>query len=142
MIQKIGPGTFATPHMMIRLEEPDVVFVRSVGTIDKQDMLDMHEVFDGNIRGWPNVLLVVDQSQQEGMTAEARKMVPEIGQWVPYRGTVMYGGSFAMRTVGQMLMKLINLVRQLDNPTAFLNDEQEARAWVERRRRELVVAAS
>jgi hypothetical protein len=137
MIEELGTNKFKTPHMIIELELPDIVFVRTKGIVDKQDMLDMTDVLERGVRGWPQVFLLVDQSAQEGMTAEARKVAPDMGDWIPYRGTVMFGGGFAVRTLGQMLMKLINLGRKSENPTTFVKEESEARAWLAQRRREL-----
>lgn len=142
MIQDLGPRKYKTQHMTIELEEPDLVVLSSVGTIDKQDMLDMTEGLNARIKSWRHALLLIDQRNQEGMTPEARKAVPDLVNPVPYRGTVMFGGSFAMRTLGQMLMKLHNLTNGADNPTVFLKDEAEARAWIDKRRRELAAAGA
>jgi hypothetical protein len=137
MIEELGTNKFRTPHMTIELEHPDVVFVKTIGTVDKQDMLDMTDVLERGVRGWSQVFLLVDQSAQDGMTADARKVAPDMGDWIPYRGTVMFGGGFTVRTMGQMLMKLINLGRKIDNPTTFVKAESDARAWLAKRRREL-----
>jgi len=140
MIETVGPNKWKTANMTIDLEAPDTLMLRTAGVVDKQDMLDLMVVLEGNIRAWPHVFMMVDQTRQEGITAEARKIVPEVGLWIPYRGTVLFGGSFAVRAIGQMLMKLINLVRAIDNPTVFVKDEKEARTWLEKRRREITEA--
>jgi hypothetical protein len=107
------------------------------GHVEKQDMIEMVDVLEKRIRDWPHVFLLVDQQKQTGISPEARKVIPEIASWVPYRGTAIYGGSFAMRVVSEMLMKMINLVRGMDNPTVFPKLEAEARAFIDKRRKEL-----
>jgi hypothetical protein len=140
MIETVGPNKWKSANMTIDLEAPDLLVIRTIGVIDKQDMTDLMVVLDAQIRAWPHVFMMVDQSKQESMTAEARKVAPEMGPWIPYRGTVLFGGSFAVRALGQMLMKLINLMRSMDNPTVFVKDEKEARAWVEKRRHQITEA--
>lgn len=119
------------------LEPPELVCVRAHGQIEEKDFLDLAEYLKQHIRDWPIALLFVDQTDQTGISAEARKAAATAFEWVPYRGTAFCGGSFAVRTIGQMVMTIVNTFRGNDNPTKFCKTESEARAWLDERRRML-----
>lgn len=126
-----------TKNQTVWLEAPDIICIRGHGEISADDMTEVAAFYDKHIRSWPRAFVLADQREQTGMSAEARKASAKLFDWVPFRGTVFYGGSFAMRTVGQMIMTITNALRQLDNPVKFVKTEDEARAWIEARRREL-----
>ena len=126
---------YRTRHITLRFEPPDLIYVTGEGDIDEQDIVDMQPYFERHVRDWPYVLLLGDQTKQTSMSAGARKAATELYKWVPYRGTAICGGNFAMRTIGQMVMKVANMVQGRDNPTVFFKTEPEGRAWIEERRR-------
>lgn len=126
---------YSTDHMTLWLEPPDLVFVRASGHIEEKDMLDLGDRMRAHIGDWPYVLLIVDQTAQTGISADARRTAATAFAWVPYRGTAFCGGSFTVRTVGQMVMSIINAFRGDDNPTKFFKTEAEARSWLDDRRR-------
>lgn len=126
-----------TENTSVWLEGPDLVCIRGRGEISDKDMSETAAFYDQHIRNWPQVFVMADQREQTGMTAEARKVAARVFTWVPFRGTVFYGGSFAMRTVGKMIMTIMNSLRKHDNPIMFVKTEEEARGWIEERRREL-----
>lgn len=128
---------YRTEHMTMWIEPPELVCVRALGHIEEKDMLDMAGLVKHHVRGWPYVLLFVDQSDQTGITAEARRASATAFDSIPYRGTAFVGGSFAIRTIGQMVMTIVNRLRGTDNPTKFFKTEAEGRAWIEERRRAL-----
>lgn len=132
---------YRTPTMMMWLEPPDLVCVRGYGDAATEDVRETTKRINDLIRGWPYVLVMVDQSQQASMSSDARRAATETPPGAPYRGTVFYGGSLVMRTVGQLVMRLINALRKTDNPAVFFRTEAEARAWIDQRRREIASPA-
>lgn len=126
-----------TPNTTIRLEPPDVSFITIRGEVVLEDLSSMASFYENAVRDWPYIFTLVDQRRHTGMRAEVRKTATTLLEWMPLRGTAIYGGSFAMRTFGKMFMSLFNTVRKLDNPMTFVKTEEEARAWIAERRREL-----
>jgi hypothetical protein len=128
---------YRTERMHMWLEPPDLVCVHPHGLVEEEDLLELSSHMSKHIRDWPCVLLFINQDDQTGVTAEARKAAATAFEWVPYRGTVFSGGSFMQRTIGQMILITINTMRGIDNPTKFFKTEPEARAWIDERRRTL-----
>lgn len=128
---------FRTAHMLMWLEPPDLVCVRATGHIEEQDMLDMAQLLKTHTRDWPYVLLFVNQDEQSGISPEARKVAATAFESIPYRGTAFCSGSFALRTIGQLVMTMVNRLRGTDNPTKFFKTEAEARAFLEERQQVL-----
>lgn len=125
------------------LEPPDVVWFQPRGAVTVGDLEAINRYYEQHIRDWPVVFMLVDSRLNGGMSAEARKAAATLFHWVPFRGSAIIGGAFAMRTVGQLLMKVITALssRTKDNPTVFLDTDAEARAWLEERRRAVAEAS-
>lgn len=121
------------PHEL-QIEDPDLVTLRWRGVIGPTDLLRAFEQLHQHCGAWPHVLVVNDMSQLESIPPETRRVVPEATGWMPMRGVVMYGGSFAVRTLATLLLKVVNLVRGGENPSHFVTTEDDARAWIEQRR--------
>lgn len=121
------------------LEAPDIVWFHPRGEVSAEDMRLVNEYYEQHIRDWPRIFMIVDARSNGGISAEARKAAATLFDWVPFRGSVFIGASFAMRTVGKLLMLVIGkLSKRLgDNPLVYVSTEEEARAWVAERRRVL-----
>lgn len=126
---------YRTEHMVMWLEPPDLVCIRAHGHLEEKDMLDIADLLKRHTIGWPYLLLFVDQTEQTGISAEARRAAATAFDSLHYRGTVFCSNSFALRTIGQMVMTIVNRVRGVDNPTKFFKTSAEGRAWIEERRR-------
>jgi hypothetical protein len=126
-----------TPHQTVWLEPPDIVVIEGHGEIGAEDMIEVAAFYDQHIRDWPHVFILADQRGQTGMRAEARRVATKVFDWVPFRGTVFFGGSFVLRMVGQLIMTLMDSLRELDNPIMFVETEEQARAWIHERRQHL-----
>jgi len=132
------PPDHQTPNMRFWLEPPDLIYIAGRGELVAEDMTGAAAFYDEHIRDWPYLLLIGDQTEQKGTRAEARKVAAKAFDWVPFRGIALIGGSILDRTVGKMILTLINSISKKDNPVVFVKSEEEARAWIEERRRELI----
>lgn len=130
-----------TKTMTVWLESPDIICIRGFGDISPEHMAEV-AVFDGeHIRHWPHAFALADQTKQTAMSAEARKVAARVFEWVPFRGTAFYGGSFALGTIARMIMTILNAVTNVENPLIFVKTEDDGRAWIDARRRELAKKA-
>jgi hypothetical protein len=128
---------FRAPHLAFWFEAPDVVVIQTQGVVGVDDILQTSDPMKELVRGMPYVLLLVDMSGQTHISPEARKAAAKGSEGIPFRGTVLYGASFATRAAGQMMMTVLNAVTRTDNPSKFVETEAEARAWIDERRRTL-----
>ena len=128
------------PHE-VDIEAPDLVTLRWRGVLGPNDLVRAFEQLREHCSSWPHLLVVNDISKLESIPPDTRRVVPEATGWMPMRGVVMFGGSFAVRTLAMLLLKVVNLLRGGENPSHFVTTEEEARAWIEQRRRQLAGGA-
>lgn len=133
MATRIGEHEF-------EIDPPDVVIMRWRGALTPTEFSRGIEYLRGKCSDWPHMLLLADLSGVTTIPADVRRIVPELTSWMPFRGVVITGASFTIRTVAVMLFKVINLVRGADNPTHYASSEEDARQWLAQRRRELAEA--
>lgn len=126
--------------MEIAVEAPDLVVMRMSGSLEPDAVHACMKEIRRLTEGWPYVLQMVFLDGSGGMSPEARKVAAEVADGIPYAGSAMVGGSFALRVVGKMLVQVISLTRKLDNPTRFFKSEAEAREWLAERRHALAAA--
>lgn len=131
------PPDGITPNMRLWVEPPDLIYTFGRGELTAEDMTLTNEFYKKHIRDWPYVLLIGYQNEQSGTTADARKVAANVFAWVPFRGVCLVGGSIVDRTVGKMILTVINSLWKRDNPITFVKSDDEAREWIAQRRRDL-----
>lgn len=118
------------PHKMW-FEEPDTVRLVTVGAYDMKLMEESNALVRELKQRYPTLYLISDTRQGTGMTAEVRKALGENPDLMPYVGSVMFGSSFAMRTMVNMMIRAQELMG-IKGSIAFamVATEEEAKAWV------------
>lgn len=86
---------------------------------------------------------LIDLSQLEDLPAEVRKEASATVKLLPVRGTVVCNAPMKARVLAKLLLTAANLFRRgpESNPVGFADTEEEARAWIERRRQQISAAA-
>ncbi|MFP2911881.1 STAS/SEC14 domain-containing protein [Pyxidicoccus sp. 3LFB2] len=122
------------PHKMW-FEEPDTVRLVTVGVYDMKLMEESNALVRELKQRYPTLYLITDSRQGTGMTADVRKALGENPDLMPYAGSVMYGSSFAMRTMVNMMIRAGELMG-VKGTTAFamVATEEDAKAWVAKQR--------
>ncbi|MFP2931322.1 STAS/SEC14 domain-containing protein [Pyxidicoccus sp. 3LG] len=122
------------PHKMW-FEEPDTVRMVTVGPYDMKLMEESTALVRELKKRYPTVYLITDARQGTGMTAEVRKALGENPDLLPYAGSVMYGSSFAMRTMVNMMIRAQEILgRKGGTAFAMVATEEDAKAWVAKQR--------
>jgi hypothetical protein len=112
-------------------EEPDTVRLVTVGAYDLKLMEESNAIARELKKHHPTLFLITDSRQGTGMTADVRKALGENPDLMPYAGSVMYGSSFAMRTMVNMMIRAAELLgRKGSGAFAMVATEEEAKAWV------------
>jgi len=123
---------------IIEVEAPNLVIYRLRGVLDGDDLRAMR----GAQRQWmadkDHILGLVDVSEMEGATADARKesMRPDGG--TSHRALAYFGSRFSVRVAVELLLRALRLLRATPYPMRFCEDEASARAWLEEQRPELL----
>ncbi|QSQ27707.1 hypothetical protein JY651_23600 [Pyxidicoccus parkwayensis] len=119
------------PHKMW-FEEPDTVRLATVGVYDQKLMEESNALAFELKKTHPTLYLISDMSRSTGMSAEARKLLVDKPELLPYSGTVTYGLNFAVRTMVNMMVRAGELLGRNTTSHAFavVADEAGAKAWV------------
>ena len=130
------------PHKMW-FEEPDTLRMITVGPYDMKLLEESNAIAHELKKHNPRLFLITDSSQGTGMTADVRKLLGEKPDLMPYAASVMYGSSFAMRTMVNMMIRAQQLLGRTGS-TAFtmVATEEEAKAWIAAQREALAKKAT
>ncbi|QSQ27706.1 STAS/SEC14 domain-containing protein [Pyxidicoccus parkwayensis] len=122
------------PHKMW-FEEPDTLRLVTVGVYDMKLLEESNAIANELKKLHPTLYLISDSRQGTGMSADVRKLLGEKPEMMPYAGSVMFGSSFAMRTMVNMMIRAGELMgRKADTEFAMVATEEDAKAWVAERR--------
>jgi len=118
----------------LEFDEPLIV-MRMVGTPGGPEMVRAMGEIERRTKGWRFNITLVDLTKQlHPPSVETRKAIAESATTsVPSRGTALYGTTFAMRTLGTLVMNVINMTNKTKNINKFFATEAEARAWLNER---------
>lgn len=126
----MGAAWTLGPHR-VSFEAPDLVRLVIVGPLDMKLLRDVDALAHELQERYPVLYLVLDARQCTGFTAEVRKHVGEDPKGTPFAGVVMFGASFAMRTLATSMNHAAQLLRHGGHkPFALVESEAEAKTWV------------
>ena len=117
------------------LEEP-IVRITWKGELEGDNLAAVVDWYMKQTEAWPAIVSINDCSAVTGIPAEARKRAAALPT-ERARGTVMCGASFAVRTVGTLIVKVMNMGKTRDNPHAFVDTREQAMEWARQRAAEL-----
>lgn len=126
----------------VTFEPPDVAFWHLIGRVEESDILRIYEAQFDFAKDKPYILLLIDVTRFDTITAAGRR-VAATGldggkKAMPVRGSAVIGASFHVQVLGLLISKASKAIhRHEDNELHFCDTEAQARAWVEKRRREL-----
>jgi hypothetical protein len=127
-----GPGRLS-------FEPPDVVHVATVGDVSGEEMSALLREMGRLAAGCGHFFLLNDVSKMGTLTPEGRKRATEEVDALALRGIAVYGAAFSQRVVATLMARLLNMfARASDRPIAIVETEAQARAWIARRRKQLV----
>jgi len=130
------------------LELPDIVHLRIQGrcTLDECRLINRaHLEYAQDV---PYFFFLINLAQLEDLPAAVRKEASETVKLLPLRGTVVCNAPLRARVLAKLLLTAANLAASLfgkspgNNPVVFADSEDEARDWIEKRRRQVSEAAA
>jgi hypothetical protein len=129
------------------LELPDIVHLRIQGrcTLEECQMINRaHLEYAEDV---PYFFFLINLTDLEDLPAAVRKEASATVKLLPLRGTVVCNAPLRARVLAKLLLTAANLASSLfgkspsSNPVVFADSEEEARAWIEARRQQVVAEA-
>ncbi|NTX53773.1 STAS/SEC14 domain-containing protein [Myxococcus sp. CA051A] len=113
------------------LESPDIIRLVNVGVFDLKLLHELNQVALELSATHPRLYLISDVRRGTSISADARKTLSENPEAMPFVGTVLFGASFALRTMANMMGRASALLgRTQGAPFGMVETEEEARGWV------------
>ena len=121
-------------------EEPDIIVMRLVGPCSEAEG---HEVNVRHLRyaeGRNRLFFLIDLEKLDGIHPAVRKEAGLVLRTIPLKGAALYKAPLKAKVMAKLILTAVNTFRRPEDkvPVVFLDSEQQARAWIDQRRRELV----
>lgn len=123
-------------------EEPHIVVWRLHGEPTVEQVRQIYDVQKRFCEGRQHVFLLIDSTGLTRLSRQARQALTDAplpgGVMMPIRGIAVFGASFTLRIMGEMLAKAAEILQKVHiPPIRFFEHEAQARAWLTERSREL-----
>jgi hypothetical protein len=124
-------------------EEPDILSMKLVGEVGTEEAREINRMHLEFGRNRDHMFYLIDLSELDNLPSQVRKEASETVRSLPLRGTVIFGAPLKAKVLAKLLMTAVNMFKggKNNNPVEFTDTETEARAWLDRRRREIAAAA-
>jgi hypothetical protein len=125
------------------LEFPDVLYMKLQGKVTLEECRQINRAHLEYSQDVPHFMYFIDLTELEDLPPDVRKEASSTVKLLPVRGTVVFNAPLRAKVLARLLLTASNLFRRGPevNPLIFVDSEEEGRAWVEKRRRELAAAA-
>lgn len=135
-IQKVG--SHATG-----LEDPDILYLKLVGDVSNIEVKEINQVHVEISQTNRQLFYLIDLSQLDNLSPQVRKEASETVKTLPLRGTAIYGAPLKAKVLAKLMLTAANMFRggKNLNPVEFTDTEAEARAWIDKRRKQVQTAA-
>jgi hypothetical protein len=117
-------------------EAPDILFMKLVGDVSNDEVKAINQAHLDYGQTVEQLYYLIDLSQLDNLAPHVRKEASEVVKALPLRGTAIYGAPLKAKVLAKLMLTAANMFRggKNPNPVEFLDNEAEARAWIERRR--------
>lgn len=126
------------------LEEPDILFMRLFGKVTNEEGSAVNRLHLDLGKDRERLFYLIDMTEFEGMDPELRKEAGLTMKTLPLRGIAVYKASLTARVVAKLIVGAMNVFKTgaAKAPFEAFATEEEARAWIAQRRRQLMDAAA
>jgi len=121
------------------LERPDVCRLTLQGKVTLEECRQIKEAHLEYARDVPYFFYLIDLTSLEDLPPAVRKEASETVKLLPLRGTVVKNAPLRAKVLARLLLTAANLFRRGPeaNPLVFVETEEEAQAWYEKRRQQI-----
>lgn len=124
-------------------EPPDIIFLKLRGHCTTEEGNEVNRRHLEWALDLPNVYFLIDLAELQRIDADVRKLATETLARLPMRGMIGFSAPLKAKVIATLIFTAINLfAKKADKiPLKFVDTEEEARAWIEQRRQELLQQA-
>jgi len=124
-------------------EAPDIIFLKLRGACVWEEGSEINRRHREWAKDLDRVFFLIDLSELDRIDPEVRKDATRTLAEVPLRGMVGFSAPIKAKVIAKLIFTALNLFsKKADRvPLNFTATEEEARAWIAERRRELDAAA-
>ncbi len=124
-------------------EAPDIIFLKLKGACVWEEGSEINRRHREWGKDLDRVFFLIDLSELDRIDPEVRKDATRTLAEVPLRGMVGFSAPIKAKVIAKLIFTALNLFsKKADRvPLNFTATEEEARAWIAERRRELDAAA-
>lgn len=126
----------------VTFEPPYLVYWHLIGRVEEKHVIDIYEKQLEFARRYPQFFVFTDVTRLDTVTTPARRAMANGSYaeiFVPaIRGSAIIGASFHFQVLGSLVYRASKMLhKQLNVDMQFFATEAQARAWMEKRVRDL-----
>lgn len=124
-------------------EAPDIIFLKLRGACVWEEGSEINRRHREWSKDLDRVFFLIDLSELDRIEPEVRKDATKTLAEIPLRGMVGYSAPIKAKVIAKLIFTALNLFSNKADrvPLNFTDTEEQARAWIAERRRELDAAA-
>jgi hypothetical protein len=121
-------------------EEPDTIVLELDGQVTREEGREINRRHAEFGQGREHVFFLLNLGRLDKIDPEVRRETAQVLSRINLRGMVGYQCPLKGRVMAKLIFTALSLFTQTDcPPLLFFDSEEEARAWIRKRRRELAV---
>ena len=134
MSQRLQIGKHSTA-----LEDSDIIFMKLVGDVSNEEVKEINRAHLEYGQLGRHLYYLIDLSELDNLAPQVRKEASDTVKLLPLRGTAIFGAPLKAKVLAKLMLTASNMFRggKNPNPVEFLDSEEEARAWITRRREQV-----
>ena len=114
-------------------EEPDVIYMKLVGTVTEDEVRVINEMQIDFCRGRDRAFFLIDLSELESLSNSVRRAAIEGLNQMPAGGLAVFDAPLTARVLAKLIITGMKLFGK-SIPLQFFDGELAARAWIEQQR--------
>jgi hypothetical protein len=125
-------------------EAPDIIFLKLRGGVVWEEGSEINRRHREWAKDLDRVFFLIDLSELDRIEPEVRKDATKTLAEIPLRGMVGYSAPIKAKVIAKLIFTAMNLFSNKADrvPLYFTDTEEQARAWIADRRRDLDAAAT
>jgi hypothetical protein len=125
-------------------DEPDTIFMRLDGDVSAEEGSILNRMHAEMGKDQERLFLLIDMAKLGGMDPEVRKESGLMMKTLPLRGIAVFHASLKAKVFAKLIVSAMNIFKSAAEraPLEVFDSEQEARAWIARRREQLMKTAA
>jgi hypothetical protein len=126
------------------LELPDICRLTLQGKVTLEECRMINDAHLEYAKDVPYFFFLIDLTELDDLPPAVRKEASETVKLLPLRGTVVKNAPLRAKVLARLLLTAANLFRRGPeaNPLVFVETEEEAYAWYEKRRQQIAGEAA